>query len=160
LPAALPNPRYNEKVYTNPAVRGTVNNRFGWWMNVRMLRYADVLLMYAEAANELGGAANTTEALAKLEMVRARARAGNNAILPPVTTTVQATLRTAIRQERRVELAMEHDRFFDLVRWGIAASTLQSSGRPNFNAARDQVLPIPQEQIDISGGRLIQNPNY
>jgi len=160
LPAALPNPRYNEKVYTNPAVRGTVNNRFGWWMNVRILRYADVLLMYAEAANELGGATNTTEALAKLEMVRARARGGNNAILPPVTTTVQGTLRTAIRQERRVELAMEHDRFFDLVRWGIAASTLQSSGRPNFNAARDQVLPIPQEQIDISGGRLIQNPNY
>ncbi len=161
LPLDLPNPRYNEKVYTNPAVRSRVNNRFGWWMNVRILRYADVLLMYAEAANELGGAANTTEALAKLEMVRARARRGvTPAVLPPVTTTVQATLRAAIRQERRVELAMEHDRFFDLVRWGIAASTLQASGRPNFNGARDQLLPIPQEQIDISGGRLTQNPNY
>jgi hypothetical protein len=116
--------------------------------------------MYAEAANEIGGAANIAEALAKLEMVRARARAGNAAILPPVTTTDQATLRSAIRKERRIELAMEHDRFFDLVRWDIAASTLQSSGRPNFNNDRDKVLPIPQAQIDLSQNVLEQNPNY
>lgn len=160
IPLGLPNPNYNEKVYTNPSVRALVGNRFGWWMNVRILRYADVVLMYAEAANELGGAANTTEALAKLEMVRSRARGGNAAILPPVTTTVQGDLRTAIRHERRVELAMEHDRFFDLVRWGIAAATLQASGRPNFNGARDIVLPVPQTQIDISAGVLTQNPNY
>ncbi|MDB5202704.1 MAG: RagB/SusD family protein [Ferruginibacter sp.] len=160
LPMGLPNPAYNEKVYTNPSVRATVGNRFGWWMNVRILRYADVVLMYAEAANEIGGAANTTEALAKLEMVRNRARDGNAAILPAVTTTNQGALRTAIRQERRVELAMEHDRFFDLVRWGIAASTLQASGRPNFNGARDNILPIPQAQRDISNNVLSQNPNY
>lgn len=157
LPVGLPNPRYNNKVYTNPSLRSSIGNRFGYWMNIRILRYADVLLMYAEAANEMN---NTTEALAKLEMVRARARAGNNSILPPVTTTDQALLREAIRRERRVELAMEHDRFFDLVRWGIAAATLQAAGKTNFNNSRDNLLPIPQVQIDLSKGVLTQNPGY
>jgi hypothetical protein len=160
IPTGLDNAAYNEKVYTNPAVRASVGSRFGWWMNVRILRYADVVLMYAEAANELGGPANTTEALAKLEMVRARARNGNNLILAPVTTTVQGDLRDAIRRERRVELAMEHDRFFDLVRWGTVGAALQATNHPNFNAARDVLLPIPQAQIDISAGVLTQNPNY
>jgi starch-binding outer membrane protein, SusD/RagB family len=156
-PLGLPNPRYNHKVYSNPARRAAVGNQGGWWMNVRILRYADVVLMYAEAANELG---NPGEALAKLEMVRARARAGNNAILPGVTTTDQAALREAIRQERRVELAMEHDRFFDLVRWGIAGEALQAAGKTNFNPSRDVLLPIPQTQIDLSKGVLTQNPGY
>lgn len=156
-PVGLPNPRYNQKVYTNPAIRSSVGNRFGWWMNVRILRYADVVLMYAEAANEMG---NATEALAKLELVRARARAGNNAILPKITATDPALLRNAIRNERRVELAMEHDRFFDLVRWGIAAATLQAAGKPNFTAPRDNILPIPQTQIDLSKGVLTQNTGY
>lgn len=156
-PIGLPNPRYNHKVYTNPARRAAVNNRYGYWMNVRVLRYADVVLMYAEAANELG---NTEEALAKLEMVRARARAGNNAILPPVTTTNQDELREAIRHERRVELGMEHDRFYDLVRWGIAQEALHAVGKTNFNSSRDVLLPIPQTQIDLSKGVLTQNPGY
>ena len=104
--------------------------------------------------------ANTAEALAKLEMVRARARAGNNTILPPVTTTDQGLLRDAIRAERRIELAMEHDRFFDLVRWGIAQTALNAAGKPNFNNSRDVLLPIPQTQIDLSAGVLTQNPGY
>ena len=158
LPVGLPNPRYNNKVYSNPAMRSSIGNRFGYWMNIRILRYADVLLMYAEAANETGG--NTAEALAKLEMVRARARAGNNTILPAVTTTDQALLRDAIRRERRIELAMEHDRFFDLVRWGIAQTALNAAGKPNFNNSRDVLLPIPQTQIDLSAGVLTQNPGY
>ncbi len=161
LPAALPNPAYNEKVYTNPAVRQQVGNLGGWWMNVRILRYADVLLMYAEAANEIGGASNIADAVVKLNMVRARARRGAPAgTLPDIASTDQATVRAAIRQERRVELAMEQDRFFDLVRWGIAGPTLNAAGRPNFNPARDQLLPVPQTQIDISAGVLTQNPNY
>lgn len=157
LPVGLPNPRYNNKVYSNPAFRASIGNRFGYWMNVRILRYADVVLMYAEAANEMG---NSAEALAKLEMVRARARAGNNAILPAVTTTSQTLLRDAIRRERRVELAMEHDRFWDIVRWGIAQQVLNAAGKSNFSDARDVLLPIPQTQIDISGGKLTQNPGY
>ena len=157
---AEPNPQYNRKVYTNPAVRATVGDQFGWWMNVRILRYADVLLMYAEAAYEMGGAANTAEALAKLNMVRARARNGNNAILPDITTTNQDDLRTAIQHERRIELAMEHERFFDLIRWGIAASTLHAAGKTGFIEGVHELLPIPQAQIDLSKGVLKQNPGY
>ncbi len=157
IPVGLPNPRYNNKVYSNPSLRSSIGNRFGYWMNVRILRYADVLLMYAEAANEIG---NTGEALAKLEMVRLRARAGNASVLPAVTTTDQALLRDAIRRERRIELAMEHDRFFDLVRWGVAATVLNAAGKTNFNNTRDVLLPIPQAQIDLSKGVLTQNPGY
>lgn len=160
-PVGLPNARYNNKVYTNPSLRTSIGNRFGYWMNVRLLRYADVVLMYAEAANEVGGAANTTAALAALNAVRARARTGAPAgTLPDVTTTDQALLREAIRKERRVELAMEHDRFFDIVRWGIAQDVLQAAGKTNFSNSRDVLLPIPQAQIDLSAGKLTQNPGY
>lgn len=160
LPTGLPNPRYNNKVYTNPATRASLGNRFGYWMNVRILRYADVVLMYAEAANELGGVANITAARNALNSVRLRARAGNASILPDVTTTDQAVLRDAIRRERRVELAMEHDRFFDLVRWGIAQTELNAAGKTAFSNSRDVLLPIPQTQIDLSAGVLTQNPGY
>lgn len=160
LPVGLPNPRYNNKVYTNPSLRASIGNRFGYWMNLRVLRYADVVLMYAEAANEVGGATNITAARNALNSIRARARNGNNTILPDVTTTDQAALRDAIRQERRVELAMEHERFFDIVRWGIAQAALNAAGKPNFNGSRDVLLPIPQTQIDLSAGVLTQNPGY
>lgn len=160
LPAGLPNPRYNHKVYSNPTMRNSIGNRFGYWMNVRLLRYADVVLMYAEAANEVGGTANITSARNALNSIRQRARAGNNTILPDVTTTDQGVLRNAIRHERRIELAMEHDRFFDIVRWGIAQTALHAANRPNFSNARDVLLPIPQTQIDLSAGVLKQNPGY
>jgi starch-binding outer membrane protein, SusD/RagB family len=159
-PLNLPNPKYNNKVYTNPALRSAYSNNFGYWMNVRILRYADVVLMYAEAANEVGGAANITLAKTALNLVRLRARNGNTTLLADVTTTDQNTLRDAIRRERRIELAMEHDRFFDLVRWGIAAATLNASGKPNFTDSRDVLLPIPQIQIDLSAGVLKQNFGY
>lgn len=160
LPLGLPNPMYNNKVYTNPTLRAAYNNQFGYWMNVRILRYADVVLMYAEAATELGGTSNLDAAKTALNSVRARARNGNNAILADVISTDQDEIRQAIRHERRVELGMEHDRFFDLVRWGIAQTTLNASGRPNFSGARDVLLPIPQTQIDLSAGTLTQNPGY
>jgi hypothetical protein len=123
-----------------------------------IIRYADVLLMAAEAANEMGGADNTTKALNYLEMVRARARNGNSAILPPVTTTDQAQLRDAIRKERRAEFGMEYERFFDLVRWGIADSVFAAMGK-TFEP-RNKYYPIPQNSIDKSGGVLVQNPDY
>lgn len=161
-PTTWVNPIYNHKVYSSPTFRALYNNRAGRWMNIRILRYADVVLMYAEAANEVGGTANITAARNALNTIRLRARAGNAAILPDVTTTDQSLLRDAIRHERRIELAMEHDRFFDLVRWGIAATTLQAAGRPNFNPSRDNILPIPQTQIDLSKEpyKLTQNPFY
>ncbi len=152
-----PNPRYNKKVYTNPRIRSEVGNQHGFWVDVRILRYADVVLMYAEAANEVG---QSSEALEKLEWVRARARNGDASVLPPVTTSDQTSLRDAIRHERRIELAMEHERFFDLVRWGIAAQVLHAAGKTNYTPGRDELLPIPQTQIDLSKNVLKQNPGY
>ncbi|MEO8111538.1 MAG: RagB/SusD family nutrient uptake outer membrane protein [Ginsengibacter sp.] len=154
----VPQPYWNKKVYTNPADRQSLNNRFGNWMDHRIIRYADVLLMAAEAANEMGGAQNTTDALAWLEMVRARARGTAN-ILPAVTTTDQTLLRNAIRHERFVEMAMEEQRFYDLVRWGIDVTVLPVSGSPLYQV-KHRLLPIPQGEIDKSGGVLKQNPNY
>lgn len=160
VPASPPlaRPYWNKKVYTDPARRAQTGDRFGLWLNTMIIRYADVLLMAAEAANELGGEENTTKALDYLEQVRARARNGNNAILPPVTITVQSELRDAIRHERRVEFGMEYERFFDLVRWGIAKSTFAAMG-VTFED-RNKYYPIPQEAIDKSGGKLVQNPDY
>lgn len=154
--ASIPRPYWNKKVYTNPTDRTAKNSRFGQWMNLRVIRYADVLLWAAEAANELGGEQNTTDALAWLEMVRARARAGNAAMLPKITVRDQAKLRDIIRHERRVELGMEGERFFDLVRWGMADEVL----RPFGYQPRNRYLPIPQGEIDKSKGVLIQNPDY
>ncbi|HVG42776.1 MAG TPA: RagB/SusD family nutrient uptake outer membrane protein, partial [Chitinophagaceae bacterium] len=154
----VPRPFWNKKVYTNPSVRAVNDDKQGRGVNLRVIRYADVVLMAAEAANELGGAQNTTDALAYLEMVRARARGGNNAVLPKVTTTNQAALRDAIRKERRVELAMEGDRFYDLVRWGIAQQVFQALGK-NYQP-KNRYLPIPQPEVDKSAGVLKQNPDY
>jgi hypothetical protein len=129
--------------------------------NIRVLRYADVLLMNAEANAELG---NTSDALASLEMVRARARSyaiANGApanTLPQVTTNDKSALLKAIYHERRVELAMDFDsRYFDVIRQGRAATVFGPLGwQPNKN----EVWPIPQKEIDNSFGTLTQNPGY
>jgi hypothetical protein len=124
--------------------------------NIRLFRYADLLLIAAEAANELG---NSTEALDYLNQVRDRARQGNPEILPDVTTTNQAELRTTIWQERRVELAMEQHRYFDLVRQGQAQAVFNNLDI-NWTPGKHEVYPIPQSEIDISAGTLTQNPGY
>lgn len=93
--------------------------------------------------------------------MRARAR-GNNplTVLPPVTAADQNELRNKIRQERRIELAMEHERFYDLVRWGIAKQALHAAGKTNFQENKNEWLPIPQVEIDKTQGALKQNPGY
>jgi hypothetical protein len=112
--------------------------------------------MAAEAANEVGGAANAKLAEDWIEMIRARARGGNAALLPKVVFANQAQMRTAIQNERRFELAFESERFFDLIRWGQAESILGPQGFTN----RHRFYPIPQSAIDNSGGKLIQNPEW
>lgn len=153
IPAVGDNPMYNQKSYV-PFSLFVNNYNEGADQNFRVLRYSDVLLMNAEAANELG---NTTQALASLEVVRARARQGNNDILPKVTTTDQTALRAAIYQERRVELAMEYDRYFDVIRQGRGAEVFGVKG---WKAGKNEVWPVPQDEIDLSGGVLTQNPGY
>lgn len=146
---------YNKKAYTDPALRA-MYAKDGFWVNIRLIRYADVVLMAAEAANELGIAG---EANANLELVRARARGGNDTVLPPVTSMDQSTLRDAIRHERRVELALEPDRFYDLVRWGIAEQVLHAAGKTKYQH-KHRYLPLPQDEIDKSNGVLVQNPDF
>jgi hypothetical protein len=141
------NPRYNMKAYVPNSV--TKVCLYGADQNIRILRYAEALLLHAEAANELG---QTSKALADLNQVRQRAG------LAARTGLGQDALRQAIWQERRVELALEYgDRFFDLVRQGRAATVLKSKG---FVAGKNEVFPIPLSQIQLSGGVLVQNPGY
>ena len=93
---------FNKKAYTEPSLRKKYT-KGGFWVNIRLIRYTDVLLMAAEAANEknLPGEAKTY-----LEMVRAHARGLDKEILPEVTTNDKVELRKAIMHERRVELAL------------------------------------------------------
>lgn len=154
--AAVINKYYNKKSYTNPALRAKYTTG-GYWVNVRMIRLSEVLLIGAEAANELG---QVDLALDYLEQVRARARKSSSdpTVLPKVTTRDKVELRNKIKHERRIELAMEWDRFYDLVRWGDAQSVLGAAGKTYL--PKHQYLPLPQSEVDKSNGVLVQNPNY
>jgi starch-binding outer membrane protein, SusD/RagB family len=140
-------------------------------LNYKIIRYADVLLMLAEANCELN---NLDEAKNALEEVRKRARGISTSILPEFPygsyADNQTDLRKAIRHERRIELAMEGQRFFDLVRWGVAAqvmndyfegesSTIKAYASP-FVEGKHELFPIPEVEISLSHGALEQNPNY
>lgn len=138
---------YNYKAYTSRTLEQYANtgdkNRP---KNIRILRYADVLLMNAEAAVHLG----TGDPDGRINLLRDRAD------LTPKTGVTIAD----IWHERRIELAMEHDRFWDLVRQGNAAEVLHAAGKTNFEAGKHELLPIPTSQILLSGNKLEQNPNY
>lgn len=135
---------YNQKVWT-PGI----NVPSQWDYNRRLIRYADVLLMAAEALNHNG---KDTEALEYVNMVRERARGDNAAILPDISATGTA-LADAIFQERRIELALEGLRFWDLVRTGRAEAVLGPLG---FVTGKHEVLPVPQREIDLSQGSIVQ----
>lgn len=147
------NPMYNEKAYVPFSYIVTGFNP-GADQNVRVIRFADVLLMNAEAANELN---LPNQAKMSLNRVRARARGGVAGVLPDVTTNDKNDLRTAIWKERQVELAMEYDRYFDVIRQGRAATVFGPKG---WKANKNEVWPIPQTEIDKSAGTLSQNPGY
>lgn len=118
-----------------------------WDYNVREIRLADVMLMAAEAYNRSG---NDSQARVYLNQVRQRV------FLQPASGA-GAQLLEAIYRERRMELATEGHRFFDLVRTGRAVTELGDQG---FISNKNEVLPIPQTEIDISEGNLIQNQGY
>jgi len=140
---------YNRKVWTPGNDTPTQ-----WSHHRRLIRYADVLLMAAEAMNENGKPA---DALTYLNQVRKRARGGNISVLPDVTIIDKTLLRDKILLERRHELAMEGERFWDLIRTGNATIILGPLG---FIPGKNELLPIHQSEIDISQGSLTQNPNY
>lgn len=140
---------YNQKVWTPGDNTTTQENH-----NRRIIRYADVLLIAAEALNENN---KPTDALIYLNKVRERAREGNASILLDITETNKETLANLILDERRHELALEGHRYWDLVRTGKGSEVLAPLG---FVVGKHELLPIPQSEIDISQGTLKQNPNY
>ncbi|WP_031426616.1 RagB/SusD family nutrient uptake outer membrane protein [Flavimarina sp. Hel_I_48] len=141
--AGVENPRYNEKAYSSAYTDQEDTDK-----NIRVLRYAELLLIRAEALNELGQSA---AALAPLNQVR------NRVNLDDITTTDQSALGDAIFLERRLELAMEHDRWFDLVRTKKAAAVMTALGLP-FQE-RNYLFPIPNNQL-IQTPEMTQNPGW
>ena len=127
-------------------------------INYTDIRYADVLLWYAEALNELG---RSSEALVPLNEVRKRARESylnDNllpgfgsipaGLLPDITYTGQIDVRRSIQHERRVEFGFEFHRYFDIIRYGESYAVEAMTGRPNFNYATNKNFPIPQSERD------------
>ena len=147
--------------------------------NVDFIRYADVLLFKAEALIQLN---RYTEALPIINQIRARAAASTTMTLAAGASNVYKVqpydsfpskeyAMKALMFERRLEFGMEGPRFFDLVRWGIAEPVLNAYlnvektkrdflSNAKFTAGRDEYYPIPQREIDFTGGLYKQNPKY
>lgn len=163
----------------------------GWpWgasgLNWQIIRYAHVLLWKAEALIELGEPAGLDEARGIINRIRRRAM--NSAYVKdfndptrdaaryligeyPAEGWTQDYARQALRFETRLETAMEGERFFNLVRWGIAAETMNAYlnaertkrayyATAAFTAGRDEYLPISKPQYNFSNGLYVQNPGY
>ena len=169
--------------------------------NLKVIRYAEVLLIHAEAACENG---NFQEALTSLNQIRKRARESSaidkkatfknvnkyqvsknqyedykflnynywtsnsdkQNLLPDIQNSNQAALRQAIRHERRVELAMENKRFYDIIRWGDAenhfhnfAEKWKTGKGSQFRKNINEIFPIPQDELDLNP-KMTQNPGY
>ena len=135
------------------------------------IRYADVLLMYAEACCESGDLPSAKSALKEVRDRAGLSQFPYTAVIQGQTVTFndnQEDLRKAIRHERRVELAMEGHRWFDLTRWGIAKETMDTymAGETEeakelygtFQKGKHELFPIPSKEIDLSG--IEQNPNW
>jgi len=175
------------KQNVDPALTGTYlflcDSQWASSMNRIVFRYADVLLMRAEAQAQLG---QTAEAISLVNQVRERAagmmKSGivanypaqysvQFAVNPYAGSYDKAKTIQIVKMERRLELAMEYERFFDLVRWGEAdvvlnkfydtesrsMSFLEGS---KFTKNKNEYLPIPQEQIAASGNKYVQNCGY
>lgn len=135
------------------------------------IRYADVLLMYAEACCESGDLPSAKSALKEVRDRVGLSQFPYTAVIQGQTVTFndnQEDLRKAIRHERRVELAMEGHRWFDITRWGIAKETMDTymAGETKeakelygtFQKGKHELFPIPSKEIDLSG--IEQNPNW
>jgi hypothetical protein len=143
-----------KKYYDVPATNGDNGN------NIPVIRYADVLLMYAEALNEIGYQP-AGEAFTFLNQIRNRAGLSS---LTAAEIPDQQAFRLAMEQERRLEFAFEGHRWFDLVRTGRAIEVMNSK-KDQIKLVRpltenDLLFPIPQSQIDINKEKVQQNPGY
>lgn len=132
---------YLVKKYNEDMVAGVAKSQST--IPYHAIRYADILLMKAEAINELGGVDAISKAATEVNLIRSRAR------LAPTTATTQATMRTVIRNERRKELGFEFHRFFDLMRWGKEAAEAALGTDLKWNDPRFY-FPIPQSELDTN----------
>ena len=121
--------------------------------NFHVIRYAEVLLTLAEAMAQQGGAGNLAAAVQYMNMVRTRADVDGYDLAADLNNDQQDVL-DAIWLERRLELAFEGDRWFDLVRTGRAVATIPTLNDPDFT-----LWPIPQGELDVAPN-LVQNPGY
>ena len=145
-PTTWNNPRYNYKAYQSSVAESWNDDRGQTAKNLRILKYSDILLIRAESGFHIG---MTSEAVDRINDIRLRA--GLSAV---TSVTIES-----IWKERRAEMAMEHDRWFDIVRTGQAQSAMAADDK-GFIVGVHELFPIPQDQIIASGGRLIQNPGY
>jgi starch-binding outer membrane protein, SusD/RagB family len=165
----------------NPAKKDTVNNPYNrkFLANQLMndsgvdwpiLRYSDVILMYAEVLNELN---DLPGAIAQLNKIRERAFGNQLHNFNTTSITTKEVFRTKVLNERRVELAFENHRWFDLLRTGKALEFLQVENRlADWKTGKmlisleikmqpfESLYPIPQDEIELSKGNLVQNEGY
>jgi starch-binding outer membrane protein, SusD/RagB family len=145
-PTTWSNPRYNYKAYQSTISESWDGNRSNTAKNHRILKYSDLLLIRAEAALNLG---NEQEAVDRVNEIRERTG------LADVTSLTMDQL----LDERRWEMAMEYDRWFDLIRTDKAVTKMAADGK-TFIVGKHELFPFPIEEITKSGGRLTQNPGY
>ena len=153
----------------------TATDNYNSGLNIIMIRYADVLLMYAEAKNELAKLTNEDWDLT-IRKIRERAGFTNVAALDYSSTLSQDQLRTLIRNERRSELALEGLRYYDIIRWKAGKQYLDGEvhgakfennnssyirlDARKFDENRDYLWSIPRIQMDLNKNLLPNNPGY
>lgn len=160
---------YNQKKYLQPISQIPRNRRGDADLNLTVIRFAEILLIQAEALCELD---RGDEALIPLNRVRKRARESYlfdenlegfgtipDGLLPDVTTTDQQQLRDAIRHERRVELGFECQRYFDVIRYGELYANNALSNKANFIYTTHNAFPIPQSELETNFN-MVQNDGY
>ncbi|MCK5134939.1 MAG: RagB/SusD family nutrient uptake outer membrane protein [Bacteroidales bacterium] len=160
---------FNQKKYLQPLSEISKSWKGDANLNFSIIRFADILLIQAEALCELN---RCDEALVPLNRVRTRARESYlydenlegygtipAGLLPDVTTTDQGALRNAIRHERRVELGFECQRYFDIIRYGEAYANNAFSNKPTFNYDTHNAFPIPQSEMETNL-KMVQNEGY
>jgi len=151
---------YLNRKYIQPLAEVSKESKADGELNYQFIRYADVLLMMAEALNEQG---KSGDAIAYVNMVRTRARESYmydpklpgypnipNGLLPDIQDNGQGGVRTAIRHERRVELGFEFHRYFDIIRYGPEYANQAFQDKPNFNYETNKFMPIPQRELDTN----------
>lgn len=143
---ALMNETYNntneDAAYFRKWLPNYVSNNGYIGLNVTLMRYADVLLMYAEALNETGDTSQAINIINEIRDVHGK--------MPPITVSSQANVKKQIIHERTMELSLESTRFFDLRRWSMLDDAMQDAGRTNFNATTHAYFPVPLSEIQTN----------